>query len=199
MQREVRAILEHVPEDDLVIQWDVCVEVLDLAGPGLPWAPPGSFEERFARNVEQFDHLSRDIPETVAVGVHLCYGTLGGWPMIEFDDLDLCVRLANEAVARSGRRLDYLHMPVPRHVDATFFAPLERLDARGARVYLGLVHHGDGVEEFEERVALARRHLSDFGVASVCGYGRVDPNDIPSVLDVHRTCAEALTASEEQS
>jgi hypothetical protein len=198
MRREVDAILQHVPEDDLVIQWDMCVEVLDLAGPGLPWAPPGSSEERFARNVEQFDHLSRDIPEAVGLGFHFCYGTLGGWPMIEFDSLDLCVRLANEAVARSGRRVDYLHMPVPRHVGPSFYEPLQELDPRGARVYLGLIHHGDDVEAFDARVAEARRHLSDFGVASVCGYGRVDPAEIPGVLDLHRDCAQTMMLTKER-
>jgi hypothetical protein len=194
MDREVQKILEDVPSDDLVIQWDVCVEVLDLCGPGLPWAPEGTFEERFARNVDQFDSMSRAIPEEVKLGFHFCYGTLGGWPMAEYDSLELCVNLANEAVARSGRRVDYLHMPVPRHYDPDrFFAPLENLNAEGARVYLGLVHHTDGVDDFNRRVGDAREHLSDFGVASVCGYGRVAPSEMAQVLELHRACAEALT------
>ena len=36
------------------------------------------------------------IPEDVLIGYHLCYGTWGGWPMTEVDDLSLCVRLSNE-------------------------------------------------------------------------------------------------------
>ena len=53
-----------------------------------------------------------------------------------------------------------------------FFAPLKNLKPRGARVYLGVIHHMDG---FKERIALARKYLPEFGLAAYCGFGRVPP------------------------
>jgi hypothetical protein len=60
------------------------------------------------------------------------------------------------------------------------------------RVYLGLIHHPDGVDGNHDRIAAAREHLADFGISSVCGYGRVDPEELPGVLDVHAACAHDL-------
>ena len=112
--------------------------------------------------------------------------------MTAMENLDLCVRLSNEAVRRSPRRVDYVHMPVTRHAGEGFFAPLQDLDIGETRVFLGLVHHTDGVEGFRLRAELARRHLDRFGIASVCGYGRVDPAELPHILAVHRDCAAEL-------
>ena len=73
--------------------------------------------------------------------------------------------------------------PVLPDVGESFFAPLKNLKPRGARVYLGVVHHMDG---FKERIAMARKFLPDFGVAGYCGFGRVPPKDLPSVLKEHQ-------------
>jgi hypothetical protein len=191
MRREIDRMLEHIPADDLAIQWDVCVELLDIFG-AIPWAPDLSEEEKILRHVDPMDRVSVDIDEDVMLGFHFCYGTLGGWPMVDMKDLSLAVRLANEAVARSGRRVDFLHMPVIPGADDDHFRPLRDLDVGSSRVFLGVIHHSDGVEGFRERVQLARRHLSEFGVASVCGYGRLEPEVIPEVLALHRECADAL-------
>jgi hypothetical protein len=39
---------------------------------------------------------------------------------------------------------------------------------------------------------LVRRHLPRFGIGAVCGYGRIDPAELPHVLAVHRDCAAEL-------
>ena len=62
-------------------------------------------------------------------------------------------------------------------------AGMKLVKPRGARVYLGVVHHMDG---FKERIAMARKFLPDFGVAGYCGFGRVPPKDLPSVLKEHQ-------------
>jgi hypothetical protein len=108
------------------------------------------------------------------------------------EDLSVCVRMSNEAVRRSSRRVDYVHMPVVREPGDAFFAPLRELDVGATSVFLGLVHHTDGLEGFRKRAALARRHLDSFGISSVCGYGRVDPAELPRILAVHRECAAEL-------
>jgi hypothetical protein len=86
-------------------------------------------------------------------------------------------------------------MPVVLRPDDGFFAPLDRLAIGDAKLYLGLIHASDDVEGFRRRLALARRYREDFGVAGVCGYGRVDPAELPRVLAVHRECAAELESA----
>lgn len=195
LRREIAKILERVPAGDLVIQFDLAWEVVDLAmgeDNFFGFWPHTTFDEKFERHVGALEELSSDIPDATLLGYHWCYGTWGGWPMTAMDDLGLCVRLSNEAVRRAPRRVDFVHMPVVKHPDGDFFAPLRDLDIGDTKVYLGLIHHTDGGEGFRERAALARAHLDDFGIASVCGYGRIEPEELPEVLRVHRECAELL-------
>jgi len=185
---EIEKMLEKIPAQDLAIQWDVCVEVLDLED-RLPWTPQ---DDKYARNTAPIARLSPHIPTEVVLGYHWCYGTLGGWPMVRPQDLTLCVQLSNTAVAQSGRRVDFVHMPAPRHCEEAYFAPLRNLKVGDTRVYLGLVHDTDGIEGFRERLAIAKKYLRGFGVGSVCGYGRRPPEDMPRVLEVHAAAAEEL-------
>jgi hypothetical protein len=83
-------------------------------------------------------------------------------------------------------------VPVTRHPEPEFFAPLADLAIGDTRVFLGIVHHTDGVDGFRHRAGLARRYLDRFGISSVCGYGRVDPAELPHILAVHRDCAAEL-------
>ncbi len=195
MRQEIALALDEIPADDLVIQWDVAWEFVDMAiGDKRLFAffPQLTVEEKFQRYAAQLDELWRGIPDEALLGYHWCYGTWGGWPMVAMDDLSLCVRMSNEAAGRSGRRLDYVHMPVAKHPTAEFFAPLADLDIGDATVFLGMVHHTDGIEEFRQRRDLARQFLPEFGVAGVCGYGRIDPDELDHVLEVHAASAAAL-------
>jgi len=93
----------------------------------LAWTGEGGWE-RFAGPVTR---LSRLIPEQVLVGYHLCYGTFPEWPMYEARDMALLVRMANFAVANSGRTVDWLHLAGPRYLrseDRGFFRPLADLE-----------------------------------------------------------------------
>jgi hypothetical protein len=175
---EVETIIKHIPNTDLAIQWDCATEVQDCYGAvaGLP------AEGRVERNVAQFRALNRGIPENVELGYHFCFGTLGGWPRFSPDDLSATVDLANATIEASGRRVDWIHIPVLPDVKESFFAPLRNFRPRGARVYLGVVHHMGG---FKERIALARKYLPEFGVAAYCGFGRVPPEQMPEVLNEH--------------
>lgn len=195
LRGEIDRMLEVIPAEDLTVQWDVCAELLDIYGT-IPWAPDLAVEEKILRHVAPMDTLSDRIPEGVSVGYHLCYGTLGGWPMVAMEDLSLCVRLANEAVARTSHRVDFVHMPVIPDVSDSYFKPLEDLDIGDTRIYLGLIHHTDGLAAFRERTRQAKQYLPDFGVASVCGYGRLDATEMAGVLDLHREAAELVRAGE---
>ena len=78
---------------------------------------------------------SPHIPRDVALGYHFCFGTLGGWPRFQPDDLGQTVKLANAFVAASGRPVDWIHIPVLDRSDDAFFAPLARTrPARRARL-----------------------------------------------------------------
>ena len=187
-----------IPAEDLVIQFDFAWEVVDLAVGDekyFPFWPDATFEQKFERHAALIADITHTVGDEVPVGYHWCYGTWGGWPMTAMEDLALCVQLSNATVAAAERAIDYVHMPVVRHPGEGFFAPLDDLDIGARRVFLGLVHHTDGIEGNRERVEAARRHLADFGISSVCGYGRVDPDELPLVLDVHAACARDLQSA----
>jgi len=85
-------------------------------------------------------------------------------------------------------------MPVPRdRVDDPYFSPLRNLKLKsGTELYLGLIHLTDGVEGAKRRAAAAKRVMSDFGVATECGFGRRPPETIPDLLRLHRAVAEQI-------
>jgi hypothetical protein len=75
-----------------------------------------------------------------------------------------------------------VHIPTLDRADDAFYAPLDRLDARGARVYLGAIHT---MATLGQRVAAARKFLPDFGLAAYCGFGRTPPAEMPRILKDH--------------
>lgn len=195
IRSEVKRIVEQLPPDDLVIQWDIASEVRDiLAGdrPLLPWSPQTSLEEKWQRHLGDMNELSYEIPDAVGLGYHFCFGTWGGWPKSYADDASVVVRLANEAVRRAGRRVDYVHMPVMPDARDDFFPPLADLAIGETKPFLGIVLN-DGMAEFERRAKTAARYLSDFGIASYCGWGREAPEDVPALLADLHACCERLT------
>jgi hypothetical protein len=195
MRAEIELALTEIPADDLVVQWDVAWEFVDMAIGDkrlFSFYPQLTVEEKFQRYAAQLDDLTHGIPDETLLGFHWCYGTWGGWPMVDLGDLSLCVRMSNEAARRASRRLDYVHMPVVKRPTAEFFAPLADLQIGDTAVFLGMVHHTDDLAAFEQRRDLARQFLPEFGIAGVCGYGRVDPGELDHVLAVHAVCAQAL-------
>ncbi|HEX6525686.1 MAG TPA: hypothetical protein VF070_37585 [Streptosporangiaceae bacterium] len=181
--REIGRLTAAIPAGDLAIQWDIAFEVQDLEGV-LAWTSDGAWE-RFAGPVTR---LTRLIPQEVLVGYHLCYGTFPEWPMYEARDMGLLVRMANFAVANSGRTVDWLHMAGPRYLrseDRSFFRPLVDLEPADARVFLGIVLPIDGVAGLRRRHATASRYLGDFGVAMYCGFGRQPGADGTETMREH--------------
>jgi hypothetical protein len=190
--RELARLTSAIPPGDLAIQWDSAYEVQDIEGV-LAWTADGAWE-RFAGPVSR---LTRLIPEETLVGYHLCYGTFPEWPMYEARDLGVLVRMANHAVAHSGRTVDWLHMAGPRYLrseDESFFRPLTDLDAGEARVFLGIVLPMDGIPGLRRRHATASKFLDDFGVAMYCGFGRQPGEDGMQTMREHRETVRAVLA-----
>ena len=190
--REIAQMLESIPAEDLVIQWDACAETLGFDEAGAKhwrWQPKEPLLERFA---ESIGTLSRCVPAPVGLGLHLCYGSFGETHLVEPRDLGCCVQLANTAVASVDRSLDYVHMPVPRErTDEAFFAPLGALRLGHTRLFLGLVH-GEDEPGNRSRFETAKRFAPDFGVAAECGFGRASPAATPALIEAHRAMATLL-------
>lgn len=188
--RELRRLTSVIPPGELAIQWDMAYETLDIEGV-LAWTPEGAWE-RFAGPATR---LTRLIPEDALVGYHLCYGTFPEWPMYEARDMALLVRMANFAVANSGRTVDWLHLAGPRYLrseDRSFFRPLADLDPGDARVFLGIILPIDGEAGLRRRVATASRYIPDFGVAMYCGFGRQPGVDGTETMREHAAVARAV-------
>jgi hypothetical protein len=191
--RELIRLTREIPPEDLAIQWDCAYETQDIEGV-LAWTPEGAWE-RFAGPVTR---LTRLIPEETRVGYHLCYGTFPEWPMYEARDYSVLVRMANFAVANSGRVVDWLHLAGPRYLrseDRSFFRPLVDLEPRSARVFLGIVLPIDGVPGLRRRHATASRYIKDFGVAMYCGFGRQPGVDGMETMREHSRVVRALAGS----
>ena len=186
LAREVSAIVEAVPPGELAIQWDVCHEVVGADG-GMPL----HFDDAVEGSVTRVARHLGFVPQSAEAGIHLCYGDPGHRHIIEPKDLGTCVAYANAIAQRSPRRVDFVHMPVPRgRSDDAYFAPLDRLDLpTTTELYLGLVHFTDGPAGARERMAAAAAHAERFGIATECGFGRRDPATIPALLEIHAAVA----------
>ena len=195
MGREIAQIQNNIPADDLVIQWDVCMEVLSVdtndQKEGLSeWEPPGEPMDRYLRVVKL---LSSYVDDNVPMGIHLCYGDLLHRHLVEPQDLEVLVRMANASIADIDRVVDFVHMPVPRNrSDDAYFAPLSDLQIGDAKLYLGLVHYTDGVAGGLKRLEVAKKHASGFGISTECGFRRRSKGTVTQLLDIHHEIANAL-------
>ena len=178
LKLELEKILEHIPHGDLAIQWDCASELQE--------AYKGNVDSQISQV-----RISSEIPSEAALGFHLCFGRLGGWPRFAPDDLGAAVKLANAFIQASGRKVEWMHIPVLDRSDDAFFAPLKDLRPQGARVYLGMVHNMD---RFNARVATASKYLEDFGVGAFCGFGRMPPAELPRVLAEHLQATRLISA-----
>lgn len=194
MQREVSRICRQIPHSDLALQWDVCVEILEIAA-GLPQLLA---DDPWTRAGTQFGQIAADIPSSVLLGFHFCYGDLAHHHLVEPGDLQVSVRIANLAISSVKRRVDWVHMPVPiNRDDDPYFAPLRDLKSSDTSVFLGVIHLHDGIEGSLKRVEVARRYLPTFGVATECGLGRRARETLPELLRLHREVAERIAPAQQ--
>lgn len=191
---ELREILDAIPHDDLAIQWDCAVEFLIIETHGSenglrPWWDGDLWQgltDRAADSVSQ-------VPPDAEAGVHLCYGDASEQHFVEPRDTSTLVHFGNALTKGAGRRLAWLHLPVPiERDDDSYFAPLESLDlAAETEFYLGLVHREDGVPSARRRIETAQRHVPIFGVSTECGIGRAPEGETDGILQTHAEVAAA--------
>lgn len=186
LHREVRNLLAAVPAGDLAIQWDVAIEMGVLEGvfPTRHGSDKRSVLDSLLRH-------ARMVPEPVELGFHLCYGDAPaadgvGRHWKEPSDTKLLTEVANELISGAQRTVTWVHMPVPiARDDEAYFSPLANVNlSKHTRLYLGLVHHEDGLEGARRRVSVAARYVRGFGVATECGMGRTPRDAIAEILRV---------------
>lgn len=186
MRAELETICTVIPHEDLAVQWDVATEMSIFEE-----LHPAPFDDPWDVLIGRLAALSGWVPSDVALGYHLCYGSMGNKHWKEPEDLKICVKVANAVLKRVDRLVHWFHMPVPieRDDDAYFEALADLALPDGCTLYLGLVHDGDGIEGTRRRIATAARHFPDFGIATECGLGRRAAADVPGIFAVHKACA----------
>lgn len=181
---EVERLCRAIPHHDLCIQWDFCHEMILWDGrPQDQFAPAAH-----AEIIESMRAICAPIPDDVELGFHLCYGDFGAKHFFDPVDAGKMVEVANALAQAVRHKLAYVHMPVPiDRGDDAFLRPLRDLKlAPETEIYLGLVHAVDGAEGTRKRIAAARRHIAEFGIATECGMARArTPETVKQLLQVH--------------
>ena len=184
LSAEFDRIQSALPHERISYQWDVCQEV--LMWEGYYEQVPGWKEQIFS----VLGRIGAMVPEDIDLGYHLCYGSPKDEHMVLPDDMTVLVDMANGIVAAVPRKVQYIHMPVPKdRNDDAYFAPLTGLDMGETQLYLGLVHAGDG-ENSAVKLATARKYATVAGVATECGMGRGDPAIFEPALNVSLSLVE---------
>ena len=174
LRLEAQTICDHLPADEIAIQWDCAIEdtviehALEKTGGVVTDEVRSVVAELFAPTA----HINSVIPEAAHVGYHACYGTSGGWPRREPQDLTGVVLLLNGAVLGTGRSVQFAHMPTVQSSDANYFAPLADLDIGDTRLYVGLIHALHEEDGLAKQMQWIGNHVADFGIAAPCGFGR---------------------------
>ena len=182
MLAELDEIAGAIPRDDLAIQWDTAVEFALLEG-----VFPTAHGDVRAGILERLVRIGARVPEGVELGYHLCYGDAGHRHFVQPRDTSKLVDVANALAAQVQRPIKWIHMPVPRdRADEAYFAPLRDLQLQpGTELYLGLVHFSDGEAGTRRRIEVAQQAVTEFGVATECGFGRRPPEMVADLLRIH--------------
>jgi hypothetical protein len=191
LHAEIDQILDGIPHDRLAIQWDVCQDIGIWEG-----FYPAYFDDPQQGVIDRLAGCAAAVPAPVELGYHLCYGDFQHRHFMNPRDLGVCTEVANRLAAQAPRAIDWIHLPVPiDRDDDAFFAPLDALAlAPSTELYVGLIHHGDGIDGARRRIEAARRHVAGFGVGTECGFGRRPPETIAPLLELHAAVADLATA-----
>ena len=138
--------------------------------------------------------LGDAVPAGVEMGYHLCYGSPRDEHLVQPKDAAILVEMMNGIAAATKRRIDFLHIPVPKdRTDDAFYAPLKdfkRPSGHQALSRLAAPRRRRGRQDARRgREAVMS---TEFGLSAECGWGRTEPGRLPGLLKGHRVAAEAL-------
>ena len=177
----LRRIQDSIPAEDLAIQWDLASEFAYLEGAA---SSPTWFTPVKEGLIQRVLKAAAAVDQEVELGFHLCYGDFGHKHFVEPTDTALLVEIGNAILKGVQRRVDWLHMPVPKsRTDAAYFTPLKLLDLGTTQLYLGLLHPEDE-EGTKRRIQTASKYVSKFGIATECGLGRSSEVELDSILQI---------------
>ena len=197
---EMNEILAAIPHEELSIQFDIASAVfarLERNEANVYGANRAEMVETFASIIAD---LANKVPADVPLLFHFCYGDANHKHAIEPTDMNDMVLIANALAQKITRRINLIHMPVPRErTDEAYFRPLNTLSLKPETdLYLGLIHYTDGLNGTKTRIDVARRFVPRFGIATECGFGRRDPKTIPALLKLHLAAHDYLINIGEQ-
>jgi len=193
MFADLARLLAAVPHDQVAVQWDVAVEfaILEEA-----FAPGGA--QAFDAIVAGLVRCVDQVPAEVPVGLHLCYGDYGHEHFKQPQSLALQVRVVDAVTAAAGRAVSFVSFTVPQYQrQESYFAPLAGLaTGPGTELNFALVPYhpadqepgttADQVRLIDAALAASPGGPRKWGICTECGMGRVDREDIPVLLDLHR-------------
>jgi hypothetical protein len=192
---ELALILDEIPHADLAIQWDTAAEFGLLESERLPAGYPLTpwFDDVLDGVVDRAVRQSAAVPDDVEVGFHLCYGDVEEAHFVQPRDTGFLAQFASGLLSRSSRPIGWIHLPVPiERDDDAYFAPLAELRIpEETELYLGLIHHEDGVEGALRRIRAAHRVQSRFGVATECGFGRGPSERTVPLMEIHAAVTDS--------
>ena len=188
-----------LPHDRIAVQWDIAVEMGLLEGGfGTDPAPVEAIAPAMVTCVER-------VPADVPVGLHLCYGDYGHQHWKQPASLELQVQLANAVSAGARRGLDFISFTVPQdRSDEAYFAPIAELaTAAGTELNFALVPYHPETQPagttatqvglIDAALARSPGGPRPWGICTECGMGRAHREDIPALLDLHRTILAEAT------
>ncbi|MEO6309284.1 MAG: hypothetical protein ABIO33_01190 [Leifsonia sp.] len=207
--RELQAITAAIPAEDLAVQIDLATEFAFIEGVSLGGGPLVAWFAEGAASaagwsavidgcIELAARVASAVPTEVQLGFHLCYGDVAESHFVEPPDTAHLVAVANGLRASVSRSINWVHLPVPiERDDDAYFGPLAGLSLDSeTELFLGLVHHEDGVEGASRRIRaasapLAAAGVTQFGVATECGFGRGPAERTAPLLALHAAVIEA--------
>jgi len=193
MFADLDRLLAAIPPGEVAVQWDVAVEFGTLEE---AFAPGGA--QAFDAIIAALARCTDQVPAEIPAGLHLCYGDYGHQHFMQPESLALQVRVLNAVTAAAGRPVSFVSFTVPQYQrEDSYFAPLTGLAAGpGTELNFALVPYhpaeqapgttGDQVRLIDAARAASPGGRRDWGICTECGMGRVNRDEIPALLDLHR-------------
>jgi hypothetical protein len=187
---ELDTILATIPGPDLAIQWDVVWEFAMIEG----WASESEWwgGDAFTDIIDRLANLGNAVPPTSSSDFTFAMAmpttsssssppTPGRCAMLPTLSGRHCIAIWTECICRCpGTATTWSTSPHYQNWTST-----------KTQLYLGLIHLTDGVPGANRRVASARSAVTEFGVATECGFGRRPPESIRQLLGIHRALLAA--------
>lgn len=191
LMEEIEEISAAISPQNLAVQFDIASDYIKNEAQRDPsyistlredFHPPK--EDAMERYAKQYAGLIKKVAGGADIGLHICMGNINNQPVLAPRNMTVMVELANQIVSKANRPVNWVHFGCPLGwKDSTPYAPLSRLVDKNIAVYLGLVYPED-LEGAKQRVAAAKNHLENFGIAAPCGLARTSEAGVDSVLDI---------------